>query len=377
MGAHSIMTLLMLHEEEEHLARERKLKALCLLQLRANCRERSYLTSQALVHSAASPWFMLDENGTDLNFMNAVGLTKDAFNELAAEFENHYAVLSGPGRSGRPTRFVNKRMVLSLLLHKYVSRSELKSLCELFGSPPATTSRTLAKAEEALERTLENMQDAAIRWPTATEQMEWAALVQAREPIIAKKFGFIDGKNYKVQEPTDSDLQNALYNGWLHSVLITGTLAFGADGCIFWMKHNCPGSWNNGKTSRGFRAKLLDPRMTLEDHGVLADSAFPVSGEMKGRIVTPLKLGDLERAVAAGGRAARIGTVNNAVVSIRQAAEWGMGAVEKCFRCLTVPLPYDAEVRRRRLLNIHRLYNYRVRRTNVSQIRNVFSTRPV
>jgi hypothetical protein len=267
-------------------------------------------------------------------------------------------------------------MVLSLLLHKYASRSDLKSLCELFGSPPATTSRTLRKAEEALEKTLAAMPDAAIRWPTAAEQLEWGALVQEREPIISKKFGFIDGKNYRVQQPTDTDLQNALYNGWLHTVLITGTLAFGADGCVFWMKHNCPGSWNDAETSKGFRDKLLDPCVTLQDHGVLADSAFPVSGDMLGRIVTPLKTGDLERAVAAGGRASQIGTVNNAIVSIRQAAEWGMGAVEKCFRCLTVPMPYDPEVRRQRLSNVYRLYNYRVRRTNISQIRNVFSARP-
>ena len=376
MSVNRFLPFLLLEEEEERLAKERKLKILRLLQLRDTCRERSYLTSQALVASIASPWFTLDEYGTDLNFMNALGLPRDAFDDLAAEFEQHYIVLSGPGRSGRPTR-LNKRMVLSLLLHKYASRSDLKSLCELFGSPPATTSRTLRKAEEALEKTLANMPDAAIRWPTAAEQLEWASLIQAREPIISKKFGFIDGKNYKVQQPTDADLQNALYNGWLHTVLITGTLAFGADGCVFWMKHNCPGSWNDAETSKGFRNNLLDPYRTLQDHGVLADSAFPVSGNMSGRIVTPLKTGDLERAVAAGGRAAQIGTINNAIISIRQAAEWGMGAVEKCFRCLTVPMPYDPEVRRQRLSNVYRLYNYRVRRTNVSQIRNVFSTRPV
>ena len=68
----------------------------------------------------------------------------------------------------------------------------------------------------------------------------------------------------------------------------------------------------------------------------------------------------------------RIATVSNAVISIRQAAEWGMRAVEKCFRRLSLPLPYNPEVRCQRLTNIHRLYNYRVLRTNVSQTRNVF-----
>ena len=112
------------------------------------------------------------------------------------------------------------------------------------------------------------------------------------------------------------------------------------------MKHNCPGPWNDGETSRGFRDKLRNPCLTLDDYGVLANSAFLVSGDMKGRTVTPLKRGDLERAINSGGDGVRIATVNNAVISIRQAAEWEMGAVEKCFRRLSLPLPYNPEFRR-------------------------------
>ncbi|KAI9920013.1 hypothetical protein PsorP6_015889 [Peronosclerospora sorghi] len=74
---------------------------------------------------------------------------------------------------------------------------------------------------------------------------------------------------------------------------------------------------------------------------------------MKSCIVTPLKRGDLERAVAQGADEREVLAVNSAFVSIRQDAEW--------------------DVRRRRLYKIHRLYKYRVRRTNISQIRNVFS----
>jgi len=63
---------------------------------------------------------------------------------------------------------------------------------------------------------------------------------------------------------------------------------------------------------------------------------------------------------------------SNAITAIRQAAEWGMGAVEKCYRRLLQPLPYNPQVRRKRLCNIHRLYNLRVRRTGISQIRSTF-----
>ncbi len=55
--------------------------------------------------------------------------------------------------------------------------------------------------------------------------------------------GFFDGKNYWVQKPANSDLQNAMYNGWLHATLITGTLCFGVDEMIIWGCNNNPGSW--------------------------------------------------------------------------------------------------------------------------------------
>ena len=56
-------------------------------------------------------------------------------------------------------------------------------------------------------------------------------------------------------------------------------------------------------------------------YGVLADSAFPVSGDMSGGIVTPLKDGDMERAVARGRDERNIITLNNTVIFIGQAAE--------------------------------------------------------
>jgi hypothetical protein len=61
-----------------------------------------------------------------------------------------------------------------------------------------------------------------------------------------------------------------------------------------------------------------------------------------------------------------------AITSIRQAAEWGMGAVEKVYKRLQLDLPYNQKTRAQRLENIHRLYNFRVRQTGISQIRSTF-----
>ncbi|KAI9914455.1 hypothetical protein PsorP6_007175 [Peronosclerospora sorghi] len=92
---------------------------------------------------------------------------------------------------------------------------------------------------------------------------------------------------------------------------------------------------------------------------------------MFGRIVTPLKDGKLLRAVSQGANETEVERVNSAITSIRQAAEWGMGAVDRVFRQLLGLLPFDPVVRRRRLVNLHHLYNLRVRTISTSQIRTV------
>lgn len=64
--------------------------------------------------------------------------------------------------------------------------------------------------------------------------------------------------------------------------------------------------------------------------------------------------------------------MSDCITSLRQAAEWGMGAVSKVYRQLLLPLPYDPDLRALRLNNMFRLYNLRVRRTGISLIKSVF-----
>ena len=123
-----------------------------------------------------------------------MGLNRDDFDDLKVSFDRHYVVLSGLGRPGHLTRLVEKRMMLYLIHHMYASKSDLNTLCELFGCPPSTTAGTIRTAESALELALANMQDAAIRWPSAEEQHNWSACVQPREPIITKSSGSSTGK---------------------------------------------------------------------------------------------------------------------------------------------------------------------------------------
>ncbi|KAE9217726.1 hypothetical protein PF004_g14076 [Phytophthora fragariae] len=185
---------------------------------------------------------------------------------------------------------------------------------------------------------------------------------------MASSGEFFETEQSNVQQPSNPDVQNAHYNGWLHNVYVTGTFCFSADGLIVWANHNCPGSWNDGDISLDFRRILADPRVNPDPrYGIVTDSAFPCGKEMADRVMTPLKEGDLSRLVPSVRRAAKI--MSGAVTFVRQSAEWGMGSVEKVYHRLLLPLPYDVNKRKTRLDNLFRMSNFHVRTVGISQIR--------
>jgi hypothetical protein len=122
--------------------------------------------------------------------------------------------------------------------------------------------------------------------------------------------------------------------------------------------------------SRALQLKMCDPLLVGENMKLASDSAFPIRGDLEGKIITPLKEGDIDRVPPE----CRLGMqmMSDSITSLRQAAEWGMGAACKVYRQLMLPLPFNPECRAQRLTNIFRLYNFRVRRTGISQIKNVF-----
>ncbi|ETM97489.1 hypothetical protein PPTG_24936 [Phytophthora nicotianae INRA-310] len=70
---------------------------------------------------------------------------------------------------------------------------------------------------------------------------------------------------------------------------------------------------------------------------VVSDSAFPCSTELTGRILTPLKDGDID--------------------------QWDMGSMQQPPQS---PAPYNPELRGLRIDNIFRMSNYRVRTVVIS-----------
>ncbi|OWZ00822.1 hypothetical protein PHMEG_00027907, partial [Phytophthora megakarya] len=334
-------------------------------------RARHYITLDCVKLPEKSPWMDTWRNGTDLNFVNLTSLTRSSFCQLLERFAPHYYIVEYSRKGGRPSRLRYHHQVLGLLLCFYVGSMHGSNLCQQFGVPPSTMNRALNAAEAALATALKGYAPARIVWPSFARQKALARLIWMRQPMIAFTWGFLDGKNYKVQKPSDAVLQNAQYNGWLHNTFVTGTLCFSADGLIVWANHNCPGSWNDGDMSLAFRRCLMDRELNSDQRfGVIADSAFPCSDEMTGRILTPLKEGNLNALIPTVRYGAKAKSA--AITSIRQSAEWGMGSVEKVYHRLLLPLPYNRDQRQLRLDNLFRMSNYRVRTVGISEIRTTF-----
>lgn len=141
-----------------------------------------------------------------------------------------------------------------------------------------------------------------------------------------------------------------------------------ADGPIVLAKHNNPGSWNYGDMNLAFHESLVDPQLYPgRRYGVVADSAFPCSGGMTGRILTSLMDGDLAKLLPSVRPVAK--RLSHTITFVRQAAEWDMGSVEKVYYRVLLPLPSKKKERSNQLDNFFRLSNYRVRTVGISHIR--------
>ena len=185
-----------------------------LLKMRMYLKPRHFLHASALFKSVReAPWYVMYRDGTDSDFISAISLTRASFENLLSNFKRYYSFNTGPSKKGRPPRVKDHHCVLSLLLHTYCSPAENKTWSEMFGIAPSTLSRTLLKAKIALLATLISMREARIEWPSLDDQVRMALAVEAKEPIVQGRWEFIDGKNYRVQEPSNYDIQNGMYNG--------------------------------------------------------------------------------------------------------------------------------------------------------------------
>jgi len=98
---------------------------------------------------------------------------------------------------------------------------------------PSTVSRYLRFALSILIKVLRQMPSAAIAWPRGEEFLELSGYVSTRHPLLQGVFGLIDGLNLPCQVSANVEIENATFNGWLHSHFISSVIVFSSkDSCM-------------------------------------------------------------------------------------------------------------------------------------------------
>lgn len=108
-----------------------------------------------------------------------------------------------------------------------------------------------------------------------------------------------------------------------------------------------------------------------EPFKIISDSAFPVSDELKGKILHPPKENQVPL-IYNHAEAMVYQRRMRAVLAERQAAEWGMRAIQGCFGILRRPLPVESTQRKMILKVIWGLHNFRATNVGLNQIRSVY-----
>ena len=214
------------------------------------------------------------------------------------------------------------------------------------------------------------MEDARIEWPSRERMQEFAERISAYEPAVRNVCLFLDGTEIMVQEPTIAERQNPLYSGKSKNVVVNNILVFAPDGCIAHARMNYPGSYHDVRAMGDLRENLLTEEWLPRPFSIIADSAFPHTGEFEGRIITPLKTDELERINVADINDRR--RYELSVKRVRVAVEWGNAGLKKVWRQLSLKLPFDEVYRSEILTAVVFLHNFRVRTTALSQIATVY-----
>ena len=277
---------------------------------------------------------------------------------------------------------------LSLILHYLASTMCEISLQQIFGLNPSTVTWYLLFSHQILLQVLHKIPSACIEWPHGETFNRFTCHIVKQHEQLFGAFGFIDGLKLPVKEPFNPDMENSMYNGWLHDHYISNILVFAPDGaCFYLFTHfnnvsfagtiitchlNAPRSWHDSRVAQTIYEKLRTH--TPNRFYLVADTVFPHgNAELHngGFIRAPMKAGETFHMTEEGMQAAV--QFNNQLHSCQQVAEWGMRTIQGSFGCLRMPLPVnDAKAHANLIETCVQLSNVHTCLVGISQIREVF-----
>ena len=139
--------------------------ALVVLLFHRKQRRRHRISNICLPLKSDSAWNVLWKSQDDNGLIHMTGFDLFTFRVIHDTISPHlYSYRKG--RGGRPSR-LDTYATTALALYYLNNTTPIKALCQIFGSPPATTQRALLRALHAIARYMPTVPEARIEWPSS------------------------------------------------------------------------------------------------------------------------------------------------------------------------------------------------------------------
>ena len=299
-----------------------------------------------------SPWRRLLQNNSEIEFKRYLGVTTDIFNKLCSIFNLHareyhskkyQRAPADKYDANAPNTYNNNRVFIEdkigIVLIFMLSKCEIKYMSLIFGICRQRISREINADMSILVEALQNHPDAAVAWPTADEMDKLIARTNHKYPMLDRYnvWGAVDGCKIAIQTSTDSDLQAAYYNGWLHSHVVVNVLAVDTKGKFRFAILNTLGTTHD--SAAALLGGLYHKIAATPNRNLTGDAAFAAVPGL-------IKLDDRNVIHLQHGQNLR---------QFRQISEWAMGIFQlPRLRCV---LPLHNHELRQNILSFSVLFN--------------------
>ncbi|CAB9524638.1 unknown protein [Seminavis robusta] len=343
-------------------------------------RRQRVLPRSALLSPSQSPWVAVYNSGSDQAMITITGFDNRAFRnllELFAPWFNSHTPWTGRQdgttckrlrrrrfNSGR-NRIISESACLALVLTWYRFRGALFQLQGWFGFTSTHTSVWLRFGRRGLLSLLQNHPLARVAIPTDEKIERLKEAVLHRHPALENVYCVADGLKLTFERHDDLDEQSMYYNGWTHDHYITNLFVFSVDGYIIHCILNAPGSMHDSTLAAyGGTYDLLESIHQRTGGICCVDSAFTATNN-------PFIIKSSENFSTAETAAEMI--VRDQATSLRQAAEWGMRALQGAFPRLKDRIQLEENGERIIILKLMTcLYNARISLVGLNQLQNTY-----
>jgi DDE superfamily endonuclease len=336
---------------------------------------------RASLHTPGDSAFdRLYNSGNDQALITVTGFDHLAFNSLldlfSPWFNSHTPwtgyregttfkrIVVGDKRGGRK-RLITATTCLALALSWYRFRGAEFQLQGWFGFTGTHANVWLKFGRRGLLLLLKKHPLARVKMPTDEKIAELKSACVESHPLLPDVYCVMDGVKFYFEATEDLDEQCMYYNGWKCDHFIGNLFVFGIDGLVIACVVNAPGSFHDSTVAElGGVYDLLREAYLRTGGKCCVDSAFSSAS-------LPFMIKSSDNVLRAADAEAVL--VQQEATALRQAAEWGMHALQSSFPRLKDRIHYETNGERKVFLQLlPLLYNYRTNMVGLNQIRNTY-----